>query len=375
VTTGGGRVRVSAAFTATASGIKLPILVLIPRKTPLPNFQPPPNVCIIYKQSATFDQHVICQYLDTIIKPYMISKDFDKLAILLDSAKCHSTAPVMNKLKELNVLKVQIPARMTNLLQPADVCWFRTLKQKYYVLWNTWFLLGNHTFTRNDNARSPGYVKAVEWLSQIWEEFPSHINSFENCGIIGQYRLHNVLQKIVSTNANISEYADIRVPADNIDGFESEEDIFDENNLNEEQIVSGNIISHQEPNSSHGTTASNDQSQTIFPTISNTLSPVTVTNQLVQSINNASNEPTTYHIPPNYYAPPPQQPSNYQMPYNPTQYNAIQYNAPQYNAPHYNAPIQYSTPSQYNVSTQYIHQPPYNPYMTNYQYYVPQASQ
>jgi hypothetical protein len=57
------------------------------------------------------------------------------------------------------------------------------------------------------------------------------------------------------------------------------------------------------------------------------------------------------------------------------QYNAIQYNAPQYNAPHYNAPIQYSTPSQYNVSTQYIHQPPYNPYMTNYQYYVPQASQ
>ena len=109
VTTGGGRVRVSAAFTATASGIKLPILVLIPRKTPLPNFQPPPNVCIIYKQSATFDQHVICQYLDTIIKPYMISKDFDKLAILLDSAKCHSTAPVTNKLKELNVLKVQIP--------------------------------------------------------------------------------------------------------------------------------------------------------------------------------------------------------------------------------------------------------------------------
>ena len=38
VITGGGRVRVSAAFTVTVSGIKLPILVLIPRKTPLPNF-------------------------------------------------------------------------------------------------------------------------------------------------------------------------------------------------------------------------------------------------------------------------------------------------------------------------------------------------
>jgi hypothetical protein len=82
----------------------------------------------------------------------------------------------MNKLKELNVLKVQIPSRMINLLQPADVCWFRTLKQKYHVLWNTWFLLGNHAYTRNDKARSLGYVKAVEWLSQIWEEFPSHIS-------------------------------------------------------------------------------------------------------------------------------------------------------------------------------------------------------
>ena len=72
---------------------------------------------------------------------------------------------------------------MTNLLQPADVCWFRPLKQKYHVLWNTWFLLGNHTYTRHDNARSPGYAKAIEWLGQIWQDFPSYIiiNSFESC--------------------------------------------------------------------------------------------------------------------------------------------------------------------------------------------------
>jgi hypothetical protein len=68
---------------------------------------------------------------------------------------------------------------MTNLLQPADVSCFKPLKQKYHKLWNNWFLEGNPTFMRNDNSRSPGYAKGLEW--QIWEEFLSNIiiNSFE----------------------------------------------------------------------------------------------------------------------------------------------------------------------------------------------------
>ncbi len=76
VTTGGGRVRLSAAFSTTASGEKLPILILVPRKTPLPDNsfiggKPPSNVYLIYKPSATFDETVVCKYLDNIVQPYM----------------------------------------------------------------------------------------------------------------------------------------------------------------------------------------------------------------------------------------------------------------------------------------------------------------
>jgi hypothetical protein len=67
--------RISAAFSATASGLKLPILVLVPRKTKLPNFEAPSNVCIIYKTSATFDQNIVCEYFETIIKPFMVAKE------------------------------------------------------------------------------------------------------------------------------------------------------------------------------------------------------------------------------------------------------------------------------------------------------------
>ena len=110
---------------------------------------------------------------------------------------------------------------MTNLLQPADVCWFKPLKQHYHTLWNEWFIKGNHTFTRNDNARSPGYCQAIQWLSLIWEHLQSYIivNSFEACGVVSQFNLHKTLQHIVSTNTCISDYADTFVPADDIEGF------------------------------------------------------------------------------------------------------------------------------------------------------------
>jgi hypothetical protein len=229
-TTGGGRVRISAAFTATASGIKLPILILVPRKTPLPNFDVPPNCCVIYKPSATFDENIICEFLEIVIKPYMSSNHLEKCAILLDAAKCHNTKIVQDKLKQLIITQVHIPPRMTNLLQPADVCWFRPLKSHYHRLWNESFLKGEHTFTRNDNARSPGYVKSIEWLSLMWDHFVSHniINSFEFCGVVNQYRLHQALNHIVNKKEIINDYIDVAQSGDNIDGFDSDEEIFSE---------------------------------------------------------------------------------------------------------------------------------------------------
>jgi hypothetical protein len=127
---------------------------------------------------------------------------------------------------------------------------YKPLKQKYHHLWNEWFLAGNHTYTRNENARSPGYAQAIDWLSTIWEQFESHIiiNSFECCGIIGQFKLHKVLQHIVSTNSYISDYVDTMIPADSIDGFESHDDIFDQIDNNEHHIFSNeNITSYQRP--------------------------------------------------------------------------------------------------------------------------------
>ena len=47
-TTGNERTRISAAFSATASGHKLPILLVVPVVKELPDFTPPDDLIVVY---------------------------------------------------------------------------------------------------------------------------------------------------------------------------------------------------------------------------------------------------------------------------------------------------------------------------------------
>ena len=67
-TSGGERTRMSAAFTARAKGQKSKIYIVIPRSRALHNYVPPENVVIHYKTLATFNDDVICNYLNEVIK-------------------------------------------------------------------------------------------------------------------------------------------------------------------------------------------------------------------------------------------------------------------------------------------------------------------
>jgi hypothetical protein len=77
----------------------------------------------------------------------MDSANLSKVCLIIDSARCHKTVKVRDKCRELNIKHFLIPPRLTGLLQPADVCWFASLKKTYHKLWTDWFLNGVKTFT------------------------------------------------------------------------------------------------------------------------------------------------------------------------------------------------------------------------------------
>ena len=44
---------------------------------------------------------------------------------------------------------------------------------------------GDKSFTSNGNLRSPGYINAIKWISEIWDEIDTNLlaKSFDVCGI------------------------------------------------------------------------------------------------------------------------------------------------------------------------------------------------
>jgi hypothetical protein len=209
-TTGNQRTRISVAFTAIADGRKLSLFALIPRTGNIDDLDNLPNVICEYKPNSTFNDVMIIQYLTRVVVPYKLEKSFSKILLLLDHATCHLTERVSDFCEDNGILLLFIPKRLTNLLQPADVCWFSTIKKDYKAKWNDWFIYDEKSFTIHDNMRSPGYVKAMQWLSECWVNLESDLvrRSFSLCGIkrhpfedgklmVETSDLHTVLQAIL----------------------------------------------------------------------------------------------------------------------------------------------------------------------------------
>jgi len=242
VTSGNDRTRLSVAFTAAADGTKLPLLAIIPRKTPLQGLSDLDIVCE-YKSSSTFDDEMILKYIQRIVLPYKLNKGLNKVVLLLDSATCHQTKKVSDFCLENNVFLLFIPPRLTNLLQPADVVWFAPIKKAYKKKWNHWFIYDEHTFTINNNMRSPGYLKALKWLTEIWAELDSTMiaKSFDSCGIrtteicndtlmLDLTDFHSILAHILRTNQVYDCFITDDLELDDAENQMNEDDaaIFDE---------------------------------------------------------------------------------------------------------------------------------------------------
>lgn len=224
-TSGNERTRISITICASALGTKLPLVVIVPRKRPLKDFNPPQNVVIIYKPNGTFDSETIkTGFLQRVFLPHVMQKAQKNPILYLDSAPCHVSSSTTEFMDDLNFEYSFIPPRLTSLLQPADVCWLKSFKKCYYEKWTQWFLNDSKSFTKSGNLRSPGYAKAIGWLSEIWDEFDSSIikTSFEVCGITSDNDddFHSTLKTFLQSGP-IEEYLETNDGENDIDGFDN----------------------------------------------------------------------------------------------------------------------------------------------------------
>ena len=157
--------------------MKLPILILVPRANPFPDYTPPDNVRVLYKTGATFDSNVICDYIRQEVHNFLSENAIgnNKATLYLDSAPCHLTAPVKDTFKEIGCNFEFIKKRCTNMHQPFDVCMFAPIKRQLCAKWSHWYLFEDKTYTVHGSMRSPGYTTVIQWLSDIWRDFDTNI--------------------------------------------------------------------------------------------------------------------------------------------------------------------------------------------------------
>ncbi len=152
-TTGNEKTRLSAAFTAAADGYKLPIFAIVPRVRHIADIDDLADIASEYKTSSTFDDEMIIKYLTRVVVSYMTLRSFTSVLLIIDSARCHLTEKVKQFCASKSISLLIIPPRMTNLLQPADVCWFAPIKKALKREWDQWYIHEEHTYTAANNMR------------------------------------------------------------------------------------------------------------------------------------------------------------------------------------------------------------------------------
>ena len=113
VTPGQQKTRISVCFTASASGTKLPALVLIPRKKPLKNFTAPNNLVVVYGTNGTFNESVVCEhFVPNVLVSYKNEKKMSYLHFLYDKVPFLMTKRVKDTFAAASVRRKNVPKRM-----------------------------------------------------------------------------------------------------------------------------------------------------------------------------------------------------------------------------------------------------------------------
>lgn len=156
--------------------------------------------------------------------------------MILEKARCHKTEKASQFCFANYILLIFIPPRMTNLLHPADVCWFGSIKK---ARWVYWFTYEERTYTGNQNARSAGYAVCIDWLSELWSQFsPALIKkSFSLCGIVKHLvdednlkidtaSLHSELRQMLTKQDIFNDFVDVDLELAEAVDYANENDPF-----------------------------------------------------------------------------------------------------------------------------------------------------
>lgn len=218
-TTGHERTNFTCVLGCTASGKKLPPMVIFKRMT-LPKEKIPSGISVKVNKKGWMMESVMKEWLKECYgkRPGGFFRQ-KKTLLVLDSMRAHITDSVKAAIKSTNSIPAVIPGGTTKYLQPLDISVNRAFKVALRVQWEAWMTSGEKSFTKTGRMRKATFAQVCQWVLTAWRsvKISTITNGFRKAGLLRDEEENaataEALERIFDSDTDEEEFF----------GFESDE--------------------------------------------------------------------------------------------------------------------------------------------------------
>lgn len=187
--TGFSSMRVTAVLAVTATGRKLPPLVVWKGARQDDVIERHGNVRVVYQKKAWVDSQLLQRWLDLIFPPILDTATRGK-AVVWDSMRAHISTAVKARFAKKNIQMFVIPGGLTPYLQAGDIGIYKSFKDQLSGIIDEWKGSDSVQYTRGGNPRPPSVDTVAEWVNIAWREVPDDVvqRSVEAAGFSESFR-------------------------------------------------------------------------------------------------------------------------------------------------------------------------------------------
>lgn len=185
-TTGHEKTHFTCVLSCTASGEKLPPMVIFKRTT-MPKEKFPRGIVVKVNKKGWMTESLMHEWhTECYGKRPGGFFHRNKALLVLDSMRAHITDSVKEAIKRTNSIPAVIPGGTTKYLQPLDISVNRAFKVALRVQWEAWMTSGEKSFTKTGRMRRATYGQVCQWILTVWSivKKSTIISGFRKAGLL-----------------------------------------------------------------------------------------------------------------------------------------------------------------------------------------------
>ena len=185
-TTGNERTSFTCVLSCTASGGKLPPLVIFKRIT-MPKESFPKGIVVRVNKKGWMDESMFKAWMSECYsqRPGGFFRQ-DKGMLVMDSMRAHITEGSLAAVRKTKSVPAIIPGGTTKYLQPLDISVNRPFKVELRNEWEKWMTEGEKSFTKTGKMRKATFAQVCNWIVAAWRRVKTSaiVNGFRKAGLL-----------------------------------------------------------------------------------------------------------------------------------------------------------------------------------------------